>query len=203
MLERQRLIDAKGLVQNGMNQPLLLGVVTMSFWYDQHENRICLCPMIFSPASREAYKKWFSCAKVRKQMGYKGTELTDNDIDRWEKQLKYNMNQRMFSIVSLSNNCLIGMCTVTIDDSNTEGEIEILIGSKSNRNKGYGTEAISQLIKYCRDELHLQSLVMRVLAQNFAAIKCYEKSGFVKSTATNSQQHDPIVIMRKTISKDS
>ena len=127
-------------------------------------------------------------------------ELTDNDIDRWEKQLKYNMNQRMFSIVSLSNDCLIGMCTVTIDDSNTEGEIEILIGSKSNRNKGYGTEAISQLIKYCRDELHLQSLVMRVLAQNFAAIKCYEKSGFVKSTATNSQQHDPIVIMRKTIS---
>lgn len=170
----------------------------MSTYKNSHKYRVYLCPMDFSLTNRKLYKKWFSDSMVREQMGYVGDGLSDSDIDRWEEQLNKN-NQRLFNIILRSNNCIIGMCSITMENSSIVGEIEILIGQKVNRNKGYGTEAISLLLSFCKTELHLQKTVIRVLAQNISAIKCYENVGFEKRKNPNSQHDDPVIFMERMI----
>ena len=57
-------------------------------------------------------------------------------------------------------------------------EVGIMIGSKNYWNKGYGTEAITLMLKHCFDTLNLNRVMLQVYKNNPRAIRCYEKSGF-------------------------
>lgn len=67
---------------------------------------------------------------------------------------------------------------IKIDWINRVATIGIVIGTKENLGKGYGTEAIKLLQKYSFNKLNLNKLELDVRAFNERAIKCYEKSGF-------------------------
>lgn len=49
------------------------------------------------------------------------------------------------------------------------------------RGKGFGAEALRQLISYTERHLQLHQLVAFVAVQNNAAIQCFEHAGFVQS----------------------
>jgi len=59
------------------------------------------------------------------------------------------------------------------------GEVHIFIGDRKHRRKGYGQSAVRQLAEQAFRTLGLQRLYLLVLADNAAAIKTYEKCGFV------------------------
>ena len=48
------------------------------------------------------------------------------------------------------------------------------------RGRGLGGQAIALLANYLRDQWHLRKLGLRVRADNAAALRCYEKFGFVR-----------------------
>ena len=54
----------------------------------------------------------------------------------------------------------------------------IFIGSSAHRSKGYGKEALCQLLSHAFFNLNLNRVSLEVLADNSAAIKAYEKCGF-------------------------
>jgi RimJ/RimL family protein N-acetyltransferase len=58
-------------------------------------------------------------------------------------------------------------------------ELHIFIGDRENRARGYGQQAVRLLIAYAFKELGLLRLYLLVLADNPAAIRIYEKTGFV------------------------
>jgi [ribosomal protein S5]-alanine N-acetyltransferase len=58
-------------------------------------------------------------------------------------------------------------------------EYGILLGDKMYHGKGYAREASELAIRYCFDELQLRKITLGVVAQNIAAVKLYEKMGFV------------------------
>ncbi|MBN2533033.1 MAG: GNAT family N-acetyltransferase [Spirochaetales bacterium] len=53
-----------------------------------------------------------------------------------------------------------------------------LIGDERNRNRGYGSEALREVICFAYDKLDVEDLFLRVFDFNVNAIKCYEKAGF-------------------------
>jgi RimJ/RimL family protein N-acetyltransferase len=57
-------------------------------------------------------------------------------------------------------------------------ELHIFIGERENRSKGYGQEAVHQIITYAFKELGLYRLYLPVLEENHAAVRVYEKCGF-------------------------
>ena len=57
-------------------------------------------------------------------------------------------------------------------------ELGIVIGDKTHWNQGYGTEAISLLVKHAFDELNLHRVWLRVYDTNPGGMRCYEKVGF-------------------------
>jgi diamine N-acetyltransferase len=66
-----------------------------------------------------------------------------------------------------------------IDWVHRNAELHIFLADKKHRGKGYGTEAVRLLTKHAFEELGLIRVYLHTLASNAAAIKSYEKCGFV------------------------
>lgn len=59
------------------------------------------------------------------------------------------------------------------------GELGLMIGEKSAWGKGHGYDATDLLLAYAFRSLNLQKVTLGVHATNTAAVKVYEKAGFV------------------------
>ena len=66
-----------------------------------------------------------------------------------------------------------------IDWTARHGELHIFIADKARRGRGYGSSALRQLIRHAFDTLGLQRIYLFVLKDNRAAVRAYEKCGFV------------------------
>ena len=64
-----------------------------------------------------------------------------------------------------------------MDRSGSEGELGIAL-TAAMQNQGYGTEAVSAMVKYCLQELGLSRVFLRTNPANTRAIRVYEKCGF-------------------------
>lgn len=67
-----------------------------------------------------------------------------------------------------------------IDNHNRSAEYGIFIGEESARGKGLGTETARLFTDFGFAGLHLHRISLRVLAENTAARRSYEKAGFVQ-----------------------
>ena len=75
---------------------------------------------------------------------------------------------------------LIGNCGVfEIESVNSSAELGIMIGEKSEWNKGYGSEVMTLLVRHCIETLNLNRVFLRVYTDNIHAVRSYEKAGFV------------------------
>jgi len=67
-----------------------------------------------------------------------------------------------------------------IDPVHKKAEFGIFIGDRAHTGKGVGTKAAIQIIQHGFDALSLNKIFLRVLADNEAAVHCYEKAGFAR-----------------------
>ena len=87
-----------------------------------------------------------------------------------------------------------------IDETHHKAEYGIFIGEKDALGKGYGTEAARKMIAYGFDTLHLHKIMLRVLAENTAARRSYEKAGFhqeayLKDEVYLERQYKDVILM--------
>ena len=67
-----------------------------------------------------------------------------------------------------------------IDHDNKKAEYGIFIGEADAAGRGIGSETARLAADYARDVLKLHKLMLRVFADNTAAVRSYEKAGFEK-----------------------
>lgn len=105
------------------------------------------------------------------------------DEEHWFENLgKRDPNEKPLAIEMRKGKgwTLIGNCGVfAIDWTNRSAELGIMIGEKSEWNKGYGAEAMSLLLRHGFETLNLNRLFLRVYSENVRAVRSYEKAGFV------------------------
>jgi RimJ/RimL family protein N-acetyltransferase len=65
-----------------------------------------------------------------------------------------------------------------IDWISRRAALGLFIGSPEHRGKGYGKEAMRQLLAHAFRDLHLNRLFLEVLVDNTPAIRLYETCGF-------------------------
>ncbi len=63
--------------------------------------------------------------------------------------------------------------------------VGILIHQESNRGKGYAANALTLLMDYCYQKLHLHQLYCNITADNSKSMALFEKAGFVKCGVKN------------------
>ncbi|NEU05046.1 GNAT family N-acetyltransferase [Clostridium senegalense] len=95
---------------------------------------------------------------------------------------KDNSNIFLYKIITVSTNELIGTIELReVDKINKIGRVcRFLIGEESIRYKGLGTQALKELLRIGFENFNFEKITLGVFDFNESAIKCYEKSGFLK-----------------------
>ncbi len=105
--------------------------------------------------------------QVRKQY-----EEWDKDA---EKHTAFN-----FAVRLRDDDRLIGFARLWhIEWTHATGSLQIGIGDRNDRGRGYGTEALHMLLRYAFDELNLYRLAALTAEYNAGAIRFLERAGFV------------------------
>ena len=107
-------------------------------------------------------------------------KITEKEHADWFQNICRASTDRVFFIIELvSKGVPIGSCQLlNIHSDHRSAELQIRIGEWSAHGRGYGTEAIKQLVKFGFENLKLHRIALQVFASNQQAIRSYEKSGF-------------------------
>lgn len=91
------------------------------------------------------------------------------------------VKQLRLAICNQESERVIGLLDLfDFDAYHLRAGVGILIENSGNRRKGYGSEALSLLITYARQELGLHQLYANIFDDNLPSILLFEKQGFKK-----------------------
>ncbi len=97
--------------------------------------------------------------------------------ERWFDALQISTRD---VVLAIDTSAFIGTCGLhNIDVRHRSASLGIMIGDASARGRGYGTEAIELLLAHAMATLKLHRVELEVITTNTAAIRCYERVGFV------------------------
>jgi RimJ/RimL family protein N-acetyltransferase len=102
--------------------------------------------------------------------------ITHQQIEKYIK----SSDRIAYKVIDTTNNEIIGHAEFKkVDYINKSARIcRVLVGDKKNRNKGYGSLIIKELVRVGLEELQLHRIDLGVYDFNKQAIKCYQKCGF-------------------------
>ena len=106
--------------------------------------------------------------------------ISEMEQSEWAKNTAYFRNNFVFGIERLEDSILIGTCGLyDIDSISHKAELRMKICVPSERGKGLGKASLDLLLNFGFKDANLRKIWLRVLASNTAAVRLYEKGGFV------------------------
>ncbi|MES2837628.1 MAG: GNAT family N-acetyltransferase [Bacteroidota bacterium] len=93
----------------------------------------------------------------------------------------FTNKQVRFMICNLQNEAIGSIDLFEFEPFHLRVGVGILIASEQNRKKGYASEALDVIKKYCFSVLHLNQLYCNINRDNEASILLFQKQGFVVS----------------------
>jgi RimJ/RimL family protein N-acetyltransferase len=107
--------------------------------------------------------------------------MVKKGYEKLEKQMDESKNQYYFTVRAKEDDRLIGKAIIQwIEWANSNGFIRLGIGAAEDRGKGYGTQALSMVLRFAFAELNLFRITALVPEYNTAAIALLKKFGFVE-----------------------
>lgn len=146
--------------------------------------------------------KWRNNENVRKNFIFQET-FTEEMHNHWMDTKVANGEVVQFIIrVKDSKKAIGSVYFRDIDYEKKEAEYGIFIGEDDERGKGYGSEAAKLALEYAFSELNLESVFLRVFADNLTAIHSYESAGFKeteyqKNAVENDGVYRDLIFMTK------
>lgn len=130
-------------------------------------------------ADLEAYYYFLQDDEMGRLTGSEG-EFTREQTLAWIKKISVPAEDRVdLMIIVKETDELIGEVVLNeIDPDNRSANIRIGIQGDKYRGKGFGTEAMTQMLRYGFETLKLHRIHLGVYAFNPRAIHVYEKLGF-------------------------
>ena len=122
------------------------------------------------------YTEWLNDLETTQYLTLSTANIT---LENEKECLRRLSREHNYAIVDQKEDMLIGNCgLVQWDQIQATAEIGIFIGHPDYRDKGYGSEAMTLLLKYAFDYLNIKSVFLKVFGFNHRAVRCYEKVGF-------------------------
>ncbi|MBU2903893.1 GNAT family N-acetyltransferase [Arenibacter algicola] len=129
-------------------------------------------------------------------------------IDQKQVELYLSDSNRTVFKIENENNETIGIAEINIPEENVAKLARILIGEKSLRGKGIGTELITKLTDYGFNNLKKERIILNVYSWNKGAIKCYKKVGFsqtdkpIELVKVGNEEWESIEMEKKPVTKN-
>lgn len=144
----------------------------------------------FGPIDHEVHpeieSKWTHDAEFMRLFDLKPVRplspaLVKKQYESVEKEMEEDKNLFYFTIRAREDDRLIGKALVEwIDWANGNGFLRLGIGAAEDRRKGYGSQALSLLLRYAFNELNLYRVTAVVPAYNEGAMRLFQKFGFME-----------------------
>ncbi len=116
--------------------------------------------------------------------------IHENQHREWFETIQRRNDVVIFGIRLRETNALIGVCQLChINYIHRNAELQIRIGETAQRGQGYGTEAVKLLLDFAFKDLNLHRVYLHVFSNNLAALRTYEKTGFVKEGLLRQAAH--------------
>jgi diamine N-acetyltransferase len=152
--------------------------------------RVFLRPVVASDA--DAILRWENDPEFWPLTAYPGP-FTRRDIEQFiqnSKDLKHDGQQR-WMICEKQSQSSIGAVDLFASARipHTVG-IGILIGEKSLRGAGYGTESLTLMMRLIRDELRMEGAECLIDPDNTPSIRLFENHGFRKTGTEQFRQRE-------------
>lgn len=95
---------------------------------------------------------------------------------------KENSKIFVYKILLINTREMVG--TVELRETDKDNKIgricRFLIGEENNRGKSIGTIALNEALRIGFEDMRFEKITLGVFEFNHGAIKCYEKTGFIK-----------------------
>lgn len=128
----------------------------------------------------ETIVRWRNNPRVRQNFIYQ-RPFTKEGHENWIKTMVDTGKVVQFIIEDLADKRPVGSVYFRdIDREYEKAEYGIFIGEDDAVGKGFGSEAARLAVAYGFEELRLHKIFLRVFADNAAAVRSYEKAGFVQ-----------------------
>jgi RimJ/RimL family protein N-acetyltransferase len=100
-------------------------------------------------------------------------------LARYAVELRYTQARRQRFAIETSDGEHIGNCTYyAINHKRGEAELGIMIGNRDYWDKGYGVDAVNNLLEVIFRHTRLDRIYLKTLVTNTRAQKCFAKCGF-------------------------
>jgi len=129
----------------------------------------------------ERINKWHNDPALYASLGGTFRFASRAGTEEWLRK-KQNASNEVNLAICIADDTLEHVGNIylrNIDWVARHGELHILIGDTAHRSKGFGQSAVRQLVNYAIFDMGLQRLYLFVLEDNVAAIRTYERCGFV------------------------
>lgn len=121
--------------------------------------------------------RWRNAPDVQMQFVYRDN-LTHEVHEKWLKNNVKTGDAAQFIIETEEFGDIGTVYLRDIDKKNSKAEFGILIGDGNYRGRGFGSEATRLILNYAFGKIGLNKVFLRVLKENEAAIRSYERVGF-------------------------
>jgi RimJ/RimL family protein N-acetyltransferase len=127
------------------------------------------------------FVRWFNDPEVRYWLSMAdGPELTLESEREWYQDMRGDPAQVIWCIETEEGQPIGNLGLHAIDETHGRATLGIAICEKGFWGRGYGTEAIRQVLRYAFTELGLRRVALGTDEDNVRGIRCYEKCGFVQ-----------------------
>ena len=107
--------------------------------------------------------------------------VSAREHEEWFREIQGRADVVLLAIRLATTGELIGTAQLhSIHAVHRQAELQIRIADPSHRSKGYGGSALRLLLRVAFDDLNLNRVMLHVFADNAAAIRAYEKVGFIQ-----------------------
>jgi RimJ/RimL family protein N-acetyltransferase len=134
-------------------------------------------------------RKWINDPVNRQYLLHRGPLNSLREREFIESQGK-SASDYVFGVVARQGERLIGTVGLhRIDAVNRSATLGLQIGDNASKGRGYGREAVRLALKYAFEELNLNRVELSVFADNWRAIRTYQKVGFVQEGCARQAQY--------------
>lgn len=133
----------------------------------------------FEPEDYKVIVSWRNDREIAQKLGGSISYFSAEREKKWVLDTIYGHGDVKLAICLREDNSHIGNVYLTgINYINRTAESHIMIGDKSCWGKGYGGEALMEILTYGFNELGLNRIEARINADNTASLRLFQKIGY-------------------------
>lgn len=127
----------------------------------------------------ERYLRWMRDDTVVQYLESRWRSYSQEELKEYVRASNISERDALLGIFLMETKEHIGNIKIgSINQIHRFADVGLLIGEKSARGKGYGTEAIVLACRYAFDELNLNKIVAGIYAVAEGSYRAFKKAGF-------------------------